>query len=146
MDEMAKKFRTRGGYTKGNLLSINRCRRYLRVTTISDVCNGDGTKLMKWALDCQKQHKHTHISANKYKWPPQGYPSTSDRLIWKQALLDTIGNGTMTLKTKLGKWLSPSAEATNWKYDPATDRIYRKSDIGWTVWLRTCQRRTCTAK
>ena len=69
--------------------AFNRCRLYLRVLTLSDICTGDGISIRSDSFHGEDTSK----IKSKYKWQYQPKPPSPDWKIWKQHLM-TLYNTT----------------------------------------------------
>ena len=105
-------FSTSQEYTATQLQQLNACRMYLKVTRLSDITNGDGTKLLKSCLFGITEQPH-HLSEGK--WPRQGRPPPAVWTLWRKALralFSTTGRSNV-LRDPLGEWL-PTVAVREW--------------------------------
>ena len=72
-------------FTPGMLQAANRCRMYLRVTTLSDIATADGR-----ALHTNLVSRTPFGRRNTHTWPNQGKPSTQDWRQWDAILQTTV--------------------------------------------------------
>ena len=106
------------GYTARELTSLNLCRIYLQVTSLSEVTNGRGTLI----LQERKPRK-----SNQYKWPIQGDPTTAMWKDWDIALQRCFGSDTLELNQPLGSWVCTEVEYYEWEWFVGTDgNLYQK--------------------
>ena len=89
------------GATTTELQAINRCRLYLRVTTVSDISTGDGQRLSQTAYE-----RKTYTYRDTYHWPQQGRPPPTDWKIWDYFVKQELGKF-HTYPNPLGTWLLP---------------------------------------
>lgn len=109
------------------LQSVNRCRMYLRVTTLSDICTADGRALHPWL----SERKPFGIR-NRYLWPPQGRPNSTDWKRW-DAVIHTVVTQSDALGQGLGHWdLSHDSYTLDWDYflTLSGDLVHHQTD-GW---------------
>ena len=93
------------------MAALNRCRLFLRVTTVSDISIGDGSKL------------HPQVYARKrfgrrdtYHWPTQGCPPAQDWNIWDRLIRQELGRYD-TYNRPLGPWTVNTTEfKEGWDY------------------------------
>jgi hypothetical protein len=81
------------------MTSLNRCRLYLQVITVSDIASADGTYILPQFRLGQPQDDRT----STLLWPIQGRPTRSEWQLWDQTL-DHIEQH-QRLITPLGEWL-----------------------------------------
>jgi hypothetical protein len=62
--------------------TLNRCRLYLQVFTVSDIATADGIRITKEA----KQGIRSKIRPSRLMWPAQGRPSNQEWAIWTRHL------------------------------------------------------------
>lgn len=104
-----------------SFISFNRCRRFLKVVTLSEIAQGDGRTVRKDAVDgrcnpwCQRWSCHF----------TESHPTSGDWKIWRE-LLGKI----FPLRSGLGSWFT----SVRWK--SATnfleDELYLRQALGWT--------------
>lgn len=111
------------GYTKSEIRTLNLCRLYLQVTSLSEVTNGRGTQI----LQERKPRK-----SNPYTWPMQGNPTPSMWKEWDLALQKCFGNNTAVLNQPLGKWECSQDEFYEWEWFVGTDgSLYQQIENQW---------------
>jgi len=64
------------------MATLNRCRLYLQVFTVSDIATADGIRITKEA----KQGIRSKIRPSRLMWPAQGRPSNQEWAIWTRHL------------------------------------------------------------
>jgi len=83
-----------------DLAAVNWCRMYLQVVFVSEICNGEGTKIDQnyW------NGKQAHAQSN-YQWPRTSPPTTQEWNLWQQRLTSglSVGRG-QHLPLLLGPW------------------------------------------
>ena len=94
-------------YSEKKLLAINRCRMYLRVLTVSDLCTYDGRDIESTIWSLEKGRDST------MQWPIQIKPCKTDINIWKKAIKSLV-IGSDTLRNPLGEWISKTHQT--WRY------------------------------
>ena len=78
-----------GDFTDGEMRSINRCRMYLQVECLSDVCTADGLTT-DTGLQAQSP---TVTSLSTIKWPQQGLPGPRSWVVWRPRARGQYGDG-----------------------------------------------------
>jgi hypothetical protein len=119
--------------TRAKLIHAQRCRMFLQVTTLADICNSEGTQLADWITSTNDDNSNPRSS--KLIYPNQQRP---DSTVWRsfvKQLREAFttnnafnGNNTPTstkLRRPLGKWYKGRIlQAWNQVYDNATDTVY----------------------
>lgn len=100
---------------------INNCRLFLQITTLAEVCTGEGTQLLQEGLyghvNISNTPKLWDISTSKLIWPYQEKPLPAVWKAWKHFLQTLIKPGTSNiLKHSLGPWIPSCHQHRNWKY------------------------------
>ena len=98
MDE----FRKLGIFSDDQLYDINACRLHLKVTTLSDIVDGSGTRITNEAL----QGTPLPDRFSSLKWPRQPVATTYQRNLWKRALEAAYTSEGPILRIPLGAWTS----------------------------------------
>ena len=135
-------------FTKNETRRINNVRMYLRVETLSDICNASGThihesvfrKSNKTILPTDLNFKNG-MSMSTSLWPRQAKPGPKSFEVWNKFLRQFHTSNSSKLRRPLGEWLtndSPTQER-KWPhaYDPDTDMIFNRLSDG------TCEFYTC---
>ena len=109
------------GYRGGRLLTLNRCRQFLKATTLADIVDGDGRNVSRAAWEGVSNDHHD----TPYEWPYQGRPSNADWKEWQLALTTCfhLVGGNHSLGVPLGKW-TDSRDQWSWFYAPSEERLY----------------------
>jgi len=110
----------RGKFEAWQLRQINRCRMYLKITTISDIASPCGTKLHNLRVN----QSPTPVEDSKFNWPTQECPEPRYWKIWRSAariLLDQNKD----LSTPLGSWHAKPRQIFPWCIDSAEKKIYQ---------------------
>jgi hypothetical protein len=102
------------------LMHFNRCRIYLKVLWVSDICTADGAYIDWYAT---KGEANPTKSA-RWEWPVQGRPPRNAWDCWYKGLL-TLGsrnrNGRIQRTNTIdGRWSSKGCE---WEFDKASERM-----------------------
>ena len=106
------------------LETLNRCRLYLQVFTLSDITSADGTTLIHHIL----QEEQLTDRKSCLSWPTQQHTQWADWILWSTALEHLQEN--KSLWTPLKEWISPSHQSWFWYmdlsiyslfYNPSTD-------------------------
>lgn len=102
-------------FRRGKILQIHRCRIYLRVILLSDICNATGTKISTSVYNCLE----TYRERSSIKWPRQDYPGPAAVRTWKKFLRFLCKDDSLDLRNPLGPWyLMPRLRAWDGYYIP----------------------------
>ena len=120
---------------------INNVRIYLRVETLSDICNASGTHIHETVF--QKTDKTIRppdlnfkkgMSQSTSLWPRQAKPGPKSFEAWNSFLRQFHVPNHPRLRKPLGRWLSPKASMQErcWPhaYDPDTDMFFERITQG----------------
>ena len=123
------------GFSKNQLIILNRCRLYLQVMTTADIMNGFGNRFTL-TFKCQKDHQRH----NNFKWPFQPAPSTRMKKFWRKALRKTFGLAAGIMDHKLGPWLHNDHSQWIWFYHPVSQAIMQRFGKLWRMWKQETSR------
>ena len=128
-------------YEQEAIQAINRCRIYLQVTTVSDITEARGNRILRSVWECQRDF--TATSSKAYKWLAQQRPGPTSIAYWQQALKDTYGIQGNNLKTtkSLGQWKPAAYQWKEWVYQESTDSLYQFNLGRWIRWRKLINRR-----
>jgi hypothetical protein len=88
--------------TKGELHQLNMCRIYLRVISVAEITNFDGTHIKQTSYDGKRNNtRHT------IRWHNQQLPTKGGVCIWQYFLL-AVSDSNRYLQQPLGKWFDIS--------------------------------------
>ena len=91
-----------------DICQINRCRLFLRVETLSDICNATGTKI------AQNTHELHHCFRSRILWPRQTRPGKQHLRTWRRFIQHFCRSpDTLTLRQPLGSWTHPTPRLWN---------------------------------
>lgn len=109
------------GFQNEELQQLNRCRIFLKVTTLSDITCGFGEMITQeaWNGRCND------FRSTEHEWPKQGILPPSYWTLWQKALL-TLCCRPRKLCNPLGNWLPTCS--VQLRFDPGTDRVYQDVD------------------
>ena len=93
------------GYSKKKLLILNACRKYLQVTTLGEITNGDGNIIIR---NIKSGCKLT-CSTSTLSWPNQAKPDNSAWMLWRSALRKTF---------EISGKIAPGMIRNQWAIDP----------------------------
>ena len=102
-------------YSAADLRSLNQCRLYLQVLTLSNITSVDGTSFLQSVLDGVLSSDR----ASLLKWPRQTRPPAKAWGLWNRALTHFLDRG--KLRRPLGHWLPPHHHQ-RWKWQ--TGRLF----------------------
>ena len=117
-------------FTDNDLLQINRCRLYLQVHMVSEICSADGSGLLPsiW------RGTHPTNSSSKLFWPRQQRPSGIAWRLWRRFLTPllkptsySIYSTRLPLAQPLGHWFDyyQDERQWNWYYTAALKSLIR---------------------
>ena len=86
-------------FPKAMLQAVNRCRMFLQVCNLSDICTADGKGFHPNVLSHQKPGKR-----NSFAWPHQGMPSRNDWKCW-DSVIHTAFRHDNFFHSGLGHWI-----------------------------------------
>ena len=115
-------------------LAINTCRLFLRVTTLADICTGDGSRIDP----CFLKYPSKLTIPTSHGWPACHRPGITAWKSWRNFLIDITARRTPA-SIPLGAWapatLAPTFPAP-WTH-PTTKKVYIPTDDGrWETWSR----------
>jgi len=108
--------------TSGDLKYVQRCRLFLQVTTLADICTSDGTKICEWATTYGKSNPRPP----NFLYPNQERPTSH---VWREfvrILRKCFKAGTNNvLRHPLGRWYKGRIQQ-EWPqvFSPETQRVY----------------------
>ena len=121
--------------------SLNRCRLYHKILTLSDLLTGQGNKVRSYYWTA-----NTIPHDNRTDWPHQGPPSKSDWQIWcryLRTLFDLRANdGTITQQMQQGE----GRVTTTWLWYYYQDSIYESKGEEWWIYSQIGRRRSRTKR
>jgi hypothetical protein len=109
-----------GDFTNGEIRAINRCRLFLQVECLSDVCTADGL-----TTDPGLQAHPPHVtSQSTIKWPCQGLPGSRSWAIWRRFMKPyTRDSSNNRLRQTLGPWTRPDQRIWPVYYDSSSQML-----------------------
>ena len=119
-------------FNQPDLQRINRCRLYLRVTMLSEICTEDGSKLLTDVWNGKMPSSYSQLL-----WPRQPRPSGLSWRIWRRFLTQALRPGHYTcystqlvLQQPLGKWFVGFTRERQWPwyYSPSS-QVFLRYDI-----------------
>lgn len=120
------------GYRGAVLRRLNICRMFLKVIFVSEISNGEGMAIEKWAMDGTPQTtEYQHMY--REEWPRQPsklLPSYWGE--WRQALKKSLSlNAQNKVIQPMGRYAIPTIAPSRWIYNEGENRIYRKDGPMW---------------
>ncbi len=117
----------RSGFHPTELKILNKCRMYLQVIFLSDLCKASGKKLDQHIW----QRPHRRDSA--YRWPTIPPPTPAEWQTWQHAIAQTtlVGRNQM-LPIPLGKWYTHKTTQPGWFYAAQENALYHSTAQGIT--------------
>jgi hypothetical protein len=117
-------------FKPGEVRQVNYCRLYLRVLTLADISNANGTYILQEAFDGEdrailKNSKWCHVHQKK--------PGVKAWYQWRKACRLISQWSTHQLDTPLGPWVIPAAEIRRpWEFwhHRGPDHLYRRRGDG----------------
>ena len=117
-------------FNPSELRTINRCRIFLRVTTLAEICTTDGTQIHPTVW----RGEPPNHSFSTLLWPRQQRPQGVSWRIWRRFLTQVLRPASYTcysthlpLRQPLGSWYDHySAERFwNWSFSPKSSALFR---------------------
>jgi hypothetical protein len=87
-------------YCRRDIILINRCRIFLRVNTVSDICNAAGTQVNYRMYKCDGSIRND----SSLNWPRQTRPGQTAITVWQRFLRSRCKDRYLRLQTPLGPW------------------------------------------
>ncbi len=117
----------RKGYHNTELQVLNKCRMYLQVTFLSDICKASGRQLDQNIWKCPTRQESPH------QWPIIPAPTPAEWRAWQQAIQQTTSVGrNLTLPLPLGKWFPLKMTQSGWFYHASKTALYHSMPQGVT--------------
>jgi len=114
-----------GMMTPAEMLSVNRCRIYLRAQNFSDIVTGDGLRIRTAFME-----KSTHQIRSSYTWPFQPNPPLADWRQWKTAVSEIWNvNEQGILVAPLGAIKTRPHSLQDWYYSKSTKKLYHNLSL-----------------
>jgi hypothetical protein len=125
-DIMLMQFFISLNFNPTQLETLNRCRIYLQVISLSDITSVDGSRIVPTIL----QGLPLTDRKSTLSWPTQQRPKPSEWALWSTALDHLQHNNSLT--KPLTDWISPSHQSWFWYMDPTTSTLfYNPSQDNW---------------
>lgn len=105
-DQLIMEFFESIGCTPKDLASLNRCRLFLKVLSLADIVNGQGTEFMPGILEGNPNS--AFLTSQLYDWPNQGKPPKQIWNLW-QTKLGHLLDRSKKLRRPLGDWTDSSS-------------------------------------
>jgi hypothetical protein len=107
---------------QSTMISLNRCRLYLQVITVSDIASADGTYILP-------QYRTGTLTGDRVSslfWPTQGRPTRSEWHLWHQMLQHLEIR--QKLKQPLGDWWHHPHQTWQYFVHPPISEVYHILD------------------
>jgi hypothetical protein len=117
-------------------MALNRCRVFLRVLFLSDICSADGTTI----LHTIRKGERPTDRISTLEWPFQPHPPRSDWLHWERSLAALEKRG--KLLQPLGLWVAHGHQEWLCHYDSSTETVYHKAGSKWRRHKQICANQT----
>jgi hypothetical protein len=104
------------GYAGQELRLVNMCRLFYHVSWLSEICSGDGLRIIRCYMDDSGIPTDSEV-----RYPQQIRPPQLAWKVWKRAL-SRLCDANQTLHRPLGDWVRRS----KWSYDPISERLFSK--------------------
>jgi len=124
------------GYKGTQLALLNKCRLWLKVTTLADITDGQGRELLTLMLLGVPKIE----VPKRWHWPQQGRPTQTGWMLWQEALNKCIPKCSNTLTYPMGMWVD-SLKDWKWQWNPLENRLAESTEQGWRIWLPQRQSR-----
>ena len=126
-------------YTQAERSGINQCRLYFNITSVAELCCGDGSKIQKHFLR-QPLGQPSPLSD---KWPKQRQPTRKEWMAWRK-LLEALGIGDEPVFGNLGSWCR-DIHHQHHQLDLLKTRLrvlYKREENGWHKWIQRTDNKT----
>jgi len=120
------------------LATLNRCRMFLHVIFLSDICNGAGSAIDNQYWTGEKPADYYH-----FQWPQVHKLMRRDWELWQRGLSQGLNLGQQgKLALPLGKWTSQMNSMNRWFTDISGDQLYHLQNDHWTTYspIPLCRR------
>jgi hypothetical protein len=116
-------------FKNNRLVRLNRCRLFLQVYTLADICSGNGRRLCKEFFD----GRNPMPGSSRLSWPNQGNPPPADWKLWQQAIRKCFltSRSDMRLRRPLGRWLLAAPAQWPCWYDVLHNCVYLLEEGKW---------------
>ena len=111
--------------------AFQRCRLFLQATTLTDICNAEGTQVTEdsW-LGVRRENEPMF-----YGWPLQKRPPPLDWQVWLKVLqsvtVPDIRQRNRALRQPMEIWNDGQRQAWTWFFSPDELRLYERTQTGW---------------
>jgi hypothetical protein len=114
-------------FSDSDIVAVNMCRIFLRVTTVADISNAAGDEIERGIYNCEEWARRQSDAL----WPQQTRPGAKYIKVWRQFLSKLCKYCNLKLKTPLGGWLAstPCPNRSAW-YNSRTGEIWCKFPEG----------------
>ena len=110
-------------YSDDKIQTLNACRLFLKVTTLSDIVTAEGKRIVQAAVSGRPLDRTTQYNCPRSRRPPASAWQT-----WSDCLQETFGH---KLRTPLGIWLLHEDPSWNWWYSAWDNRLYHREGQSW---------------
>jgi hypothetical protein len=121
--------------TSSELMALNRCRLYLQVLFLSEICTGDGLAISgdAWVGKCfEVPHKQE-------SWPRQQRPSHKDWTIWQLFIKKAFIVRGLRLRVPLSNWLT-CEDGWEWFFSPSQECLFKLEQGKWISYSQVHKR------
>ena len=121
-------------FTKQEILSINRCRCFLQVVFLSDICDSSGRGIEEWVKTGEEKFRRK----SKWIWPVQIKPDRKEWDIFVRCLdlVWTRHSRFCTVEPCLGKWIQRPHQVWEFWLDPSKSKIYHAKGDKYVVYKK----------
>ena len=127
-----------GNFKKRELITLNKCRKYLKILSVGDMLTGNGQYVSK----AIKYGQRYSFSSSTMHWPNQEDPGAQAWSLWRRAIKKMIEiDNKVSPEYQPTKWKESPHRRYNWYYNRGLDRIFqRANDNKWNFYARTMHR------
>jgi hypothetical protein len=112
--------------TQSEIIALNKCRLYLRVYFLSEICTGDGLEI----TDNAWRGELLDVPLRTLSWPRQQRPVYKDWVIWKSFLKRSVLLRGLKLRRPLGNWIRHD-KSWEWYFSPSEGRLFKSCQGSW---------------
>jgi hypothetical protein len=119
----------RNGFKHNRLARLNRCRLFLQVYTLADICSGDGRKICPEFLSGHNPMR----GCSRIHWPNQGQPPPANWHLCRESIQKCFlsQRNVLRIHNPLGKWLLKAPAHWPCWYDVIDHSVYLQEDRKW---------------
>lgn len=121
-------------FTKQEIITINKCRCFLQVVFLSDICDSSGRVIEEWVINCEEKYQQR----SKWIWPVQAKPPKKEWDVFVRCvnLVWTKYSRFYAVEPCLGKWIQRPHQIWEFWLDPSKSKIYHAQGNTYIVYKK----------